>query len=303
MINKSKNKRKKILRNRSSKISLNNINSINNNINLDNQQTKISQYNNNNDDRKIKKFKFQTESKKEHNLHFLEYKDFELNILEYSFALNYDRRTYTQFYISLLKIKHLLIFSFYPTKDYNSKIIKIFLFFFFFASHLTINALFFNDSTIHKIYEDEGNFNFIYQIPQILYSSIISGIISCIIKALSLSQKIIIELKQEKDNNTNLLDNKMNSTLKSLKTNFTLFFILTFILLLFFWYYITCFCGIYKNTQIHLIKDSFISFFCGLIYPIITCLIPGIFRIWALRDKKGSLKIIYKFSSLLMMII
>ena len=130
MINKSKNKRKKILRNRSSKISFNNINSINKNINLYNQQTKISQYNNN-DDRKIKKFKFQTESKNEHNLHFLEYKDFELNILEYSFALNYDRRTYVQFYISLLKIKHLLIFSFYPTKDYNSKIIKIFLFFYF----------------------------------------------------------------------------------------------------------------------------------------------------------------------------
>ena len=214
-----------------------------------------------------------------------------------------DKRTYIQFYISLLKTKHLFIFSFWPCKDYNSKIIKIFLFFFFFSLHLTINALFFNDSTMHKIYEDKGKFNFIYQIPQILYSSIISGIISCIIKNLSLSQKIIIELKREKADNTTILDNKMNSTLKLLKIKFAIFFIFTFILLLFFWFYISCFCGIYVNTQAHLIKDSVVSFFCGLIYPFILCLVPGIFRIRALRDKNTSLKMSYKFSLLLMMII
>ena len=27
---------------------------------------------------------------------------------------------------------------------------------------------FFSDDTMHKIYEDQGNFNFIYQLPQIL---------------------------------------------------------------------------------------------------------------------------------------
>ena len=91
----------------------------------------------------------------------------------------------------------------------------------------------------------------------------------------------------------------MNSTLKSLKTNFTLFFILTFILLLFFWYYITCFCGIYKNTQIHLIKDSAISLLTSLFYPIVICLIPGIFRIASLNSEKANHELLYRFSSLL----
>ena len=156
---------------------------------------------------------------------------------------------------------------------------------------------------MHKIYEDKGKFNFIYQIPQIIYSSIISGIISCIIKNLSLSQKIIIELKRNKADNITIFDNKMNSTIKLLKIKFAIFFIFTFILLLFFWFYISCFCGIYVNTQAHLIKDSVVSFFCGLIYPFIICLVPGIFRIRALRDKNSSLKMSYKFSLLLMMII
>ena len=43
---------------------------------------------------------------------FQYFPSFELNVLEYSLAINSDKRTYIQFYISLLKTKHLFIFSF-----------------------------------------------------------------------------------------------------------------------------------------------------------------------------------------------
>ena len=61
--------------------------------------------------------------------------------------------------------------------------------------------MFFNDKTIHKIYIDEGKYNFIFQIAQIIYSTIISSIILLIIKFLSLSEKDILEIKkiEEKD--------------------------------------------------------------------------------------------------------
>ena len=58
-------------------------------------------------------------------------------------------------------MNHLFVLTFYcNNNDYNSQIIKIFLFFFFFSIDFVINALFFNDDTMHKIYEDEGKFNF-----------------------------------------------------------------------------------------------------------------------------------------------
>ena len=60
-------------------------------------------------------------------------------------------------------------------------IIKICLFFFYFALSYTVNALFFNDAKMHKIYVDHGDFNFIYQIPQILFSTIIISIINIIV--------------------------------------------------------------------------------------------------------------------------
>ena len=73
----------------------------------------------------------------------------------------------------------------------------MFLFFLFFSAHFTINALFFNDDTMHKIYIDEGEFDFIYQIPIIIYSSLISGAINTIIKYFALTESLVLEFKNQ----------------------------------------------------------------------------------------------------------
>ena len=91
--------------------------------------------------------------------------DTELNSLPYKLAINLDKRSYCVYYVSLIKTKHLLFFSFLPIFDYNSRILKIFLFFFNFTVTFIVNALFFNDDTMHKIYVDHGSYDFIYNIP------------------------------------------------------------------------------------------------------------------------------------------
>ena len=195
------------------------------------------------------------------------------------------------YYISLLKVKHIILFTFFLDNDYNSKIVKIDLFFFSIIFSLVINALFFNDSTMHKIYIDEGSYNLEYQITQIVYSTLISSFLNLLLKILSMTENNIIELKNIKKYN---IANKQKTRI-FLKINF--YFILSTLLLLFFGYYLACFCAIYENTQIHLIKDTAISFGLGMVYPIFSNIIPGIFRISAL-NKKGR-KIRYKFSQIL----
>ena len=75
----------------------------------------------------------------------------------------------------------------------------MFLFFFSLSLDFTVNALFFTEETMHKIYMDKGQFNFLYQIPQILYSTLISKFIDSLIKNFALPQENIVELKQERD--------------------------------------------------------------------------------------------------------
>ena len=229
------------------------------------------------------------------NNQILTFTDNELNSLSYKKALIFDKRTYCQYYISILKENHLLLFSFYiNNQDYNSQIIKMFLFFFFFAVHFAINALFFNDDTMHKIYIEEGKFNFIYQIPIILYSSLISEPTNSIIKYLALSGSIILEIKNMK--NFIQFKKKLKDVNNKIKCKFILFFIISFLLLMVFMFYISCFCGVYVNTQIHLIKDTITSFVLSLIYPFGILLIPGIFRISALRTKSKNNQCLYRFS-------
>ena len=224
--------------------------------------------------------------------------DQELNTLNYKEALIIDKRTYLQYYAALIKRKQKIIFTFYTKDDYNSRTIKICLFFFSFALFYTVNDLFFSDSTMHKIYEDNGKFNFIYQIPQILYSTIISSIINVLVNMLSLSERNIILLKKD---SKNILEKKPK-IINCLKLKFILFYILVFILLLFFWYYLSCFCAVYKNTQFYLIKDSLISFLLSLLYPFGLCLLPGLFRIPSLKSPNQNKELLYKISKIVQLI-
>ena len=226
--------------------------------------------------------------------------DNEMNSLIYNEALKYDKRTYFKYYLSLIRTKHMFFFAFFPNIDYNSQIIKISLFVFSFNLYYTINGLFFTYNTMHEIYKNSGKFDFIYQLPQILYSTIISVFINALIKYFSLSEKNILKIKNEQNIKENV--NIIPKTIKCLKIKFLIFYLLSFIFLLFFWFYLSCFCAVYKNSQIYLIEDTLISFGLSLFYPIVLNLLPGIFRIPSLINEKKDKKSLYDLSKIIQMI-
>ena len=166
--------------------------------------------------------------------------------------------------------------------------------FFLFALNLVTNALFFNDYIMHKIYKDKGVYNFFCFLPQIIYSVIISSIIDIILKNLVLTQRNILEIKYEK--NEYNLEPKAITVIKCLIIKFVCFYIISILLLILFWYYISCFSIVYKNTQKHLFINSLIGLFISFIYSFIFCLIPGIFRIPSLKE---SGKYLYKISQII----
>ena len=158
--------------------------------------------------------------------------DEEKNDLDYEKAIIEDKRTFLQYYISLLKRGHLIIFTFITTDDYNLRQIKVLLFIVSFALFFAINAFFFGDESMDKIYEDNAVFNFLFQIPQILYSSVISSVINIILNKLTISEEQILDMKKEKDLKKFLeLANKIKS---KLKIKLIIFLILSSALMLFF---------------------------------------------------------------------
>ena len=119
-----------------------------------------------------------------------------------------------------------------------------------------------------------------------------------LIQLLGLTEDNILKYKDDKSPLQNW--NKKYNKLKTIiRVKFILFYILDFLLLFVYWYYVTCFCGIYRNTQIHLLQDSLYSFVTSLITPFCIYLIPGLFRICALKRKS---KLLYGFSKILQML-
>ena len=210
--------------------------------------------------------------------------DYELNTLSFDDALKYDKRKAKDYYCSLLIYKQIIIYSFFNYSDYTSGIIKKFIFFLTFAFHYGVNALFFNDIIMHKIYEDEGSYNILYQISFIFYSSIICiVIIRVIMETLIITEKNILDVKKQKTRE--LAIKQKRKSLKCIMIKYTIFFITCSVLLTFFWIYLTCFSAVYQNTQTHLIINTVISFVITLAYPFVTNIIPLILRKDSLYSK------------------
>ena len=223
--------------------------------------------------------------------------DYELNELEYLEAIELDKRPFSQIYWVLLKRNQLILFTFFSCGDYNINYVKYARFIFLVCTDMAMNVFFFTDDSMHKIYLNYGKYDFVQQIPQILYSTGLSQLLELFLCYLCFTDKHIYQIK--KINNNGLNKEEVLKILRCIKLKLIGFFVFTSVFFAFYWYIIACFCTVYQNTQIIFIKDSISSFLTGLIYPFVLYLFPAILRVIALNHKQKNLKCIYKLSDII----
>ena len=163
------------------------------------------------------------------------------------------------------------------------KIIKLTLFIFSLNLYLFFSAIFFSDNTFSYVYKHSGKFDFIGNIPRSIFSSVCCSIIKTLLNRLSLSQRIIHRIK----NKTSLFEASylFNKVRNIILYRISIFFVILYIFMIFFWYYISAFCGVYNNSQKPLFKSTFQSFIISMLFPFIFCLLTVIARKIALKNK------------------
>ena len=175
--------------------------------------------------------------------------------------------------------------------------IKLVRFIFLISTDMTMNVFFFSDESMHKLYIDYGKYDFIQQIPQILYSNIVSKLIEIILCYLSLTDKSFYQIKNKILKNSSI---EIPIIYKCINIKLIIFFIFTFIFLIFYWYTISAFCAVYKNTQIAFIKDCILSFILSILIPFAIYLVPSALKVCALKNKNCKCSIfIYKLSEII----
>ena len=244
----------------------------------------------------LDKFTEEKEKQKNKNLD-----NFELNNLIFYEACELDKRTFCTTYLSVLMREHIALVTFAAWKDYNLFYVKIEKFFIIFCTEMTMNGLFFVHESMHKKYTTGEDFTFVQKIPQLLFTLLVSHAIEVLLCFLCMTDVHVYEIKALPVNDRNNGEKIMN-ILDKIRRKLVAFFVVTFLLGLFYWYFISAFCAVYQNTQKIFIRDTFISFAISLIDPFIIYGITCLLRLVSLTlccRKNCCGKVIYKISDLI----
>ena len=218
--------------------------------------------------------------------------DEELNDLDYNYAFEINKRSFCKIYMSILKIQNVLIFCvLYCIEDYNLSTIKFTFLMFQFIIYITISALFFTDNTLNNIYKNKNKFDFPFMIRQLAFTFLICLGINILFKLLMRTDGNIIDIKHGKK--------QFNEAKCRIKCKLIFYFIFSIMIIIFGCLYISCFCAVFNNKQIILIKCAGYSLVVSFIYPFFTSLLSASFRKCALNSEIKNKKCLYDFSKIL----
>ena len=224
------------------------------------------------------------------------YDDYELNNMKYDDAYDLDNRSCLKTYWSVIKREHYVIFTFISRNDYNLFYIKIERFFILICTEITMNGMFFVHETMYK--KQTGDTSFAQKIPQFVFSLLVTHGIEIILCFLGMTDVHYYEIKALPKEEKN--DERIFRILDKLKRKLIAFFIFTFLLFLFHWYFISAFCAVYQNTQVIFLRDCGITILTSLIDPFIIYALTCILRAISLsKCCKKKLCCIYKLSDII----
>ena len=222
-----------------------------------------------------------------------------LEDLNYEKALIHDNRTFFRMYISFLIDSQITFSTFFTENNLYLFNIKLSFLIYTFEISFFLNSLFYTDEYISDAYYNNGVLDFISGLPKSIYSSIVSLIITNLLKMLSNNKDELKKIILEKRNNKNYRY-LINVKLSKLKCKLILYFIFVFILGLFFSYYVATFCAVYRFSQKYLFTGFIESFILDFIFSIISSVIVSLLRFISIKKKVKYLYILSNIISLLL---
>ena len=211
--------------------------------------------------------------------------DYELNHLNYDKAIELDKRGFCKTYWSIIKRDELLLFVFVSSKDFNLIYIKFARLIFTISTLMVMNAFLFSDESIHELFMNGVKYNFGQQALQIALSIIITHVLEILLCYLTMTDRVFYEIKAISKNEEKTKDIFKN--LKSMKLKLIIFLVSSFIIMLFYWYFISAFCSVYNNTQVIYIIDCVFSFLFFMVDPLLIYAFFVLLRIISLKCSKG----------------
>ena len=230
-----------------------------------------------------------------------------MNNYTFKESIKYDLRSILLIYYIILLSKQAIFHAFLFKSPLELFSLRLCLFFFIYSSDIALNAFFYLDDKISEKYNQAKNlflFAFYNNITVILLSTLVGFVFMTLFTNLGNSsnqirnvfrneEERLIKNKRYKITKKRKIEilNEINNILRRFRIKVFILFNIEFLLMLFFWYYVTAFCHVYKSTQYSWLFDSFLSI---LSRTIIDFLVPLIFAKLYRISVESNVECLYK---------
>ena len=228
-----------------------------------------------------------------------EYLSTDIDDMDYDDAIKKDNREFCTYFKERLKASQIILNTFCYYEPLKPRPIKILLFILQIDLYLFVNGLFFNEEYVSQVFhlKNETFYDYFQRfIRNFFYAALVSVIVGYIIECFFIDEKKIKGiLKREKDNLL-ILKYEIVQITKDIKKRYLCFILISFVITIFTWYYISCFNNVYPHMKKEWIVFSVLIIISMQILSILVCLLETILRFISFRCKSEK---IYKLSLLL----
>ena len=233
------------------------------------------------------------------NIDIKEYLSTDIDDMDYDDAIKKDNRKFCTFFCEKFKSNQIILNTFCYYEPLKPITIKILLFILQIDLYLFVNGLFFNEEYVSQIFHlKQDTFYDTFQrfIGNCFYAALVGVIVSYIIEFFFIDEnKIKRLLKREKENLITLKYEIVKIT-KDIKKRYLFFIILSFLIIIFSWYHISCFNNIYPHMKKEWLIFSLFIIIAMQMLSFSICLLESILRFISFKCKSEK---IYKISLLL----
>ena len=208
-------------------------------------------------------------------------------------AIKFDKRDFLKIYYICLITKESTLNLFLLNDPMELTSLRICIYIFSISCDLSLNTIFYFNDNISDKYYYNGNNVYLFTILNNFSISFISTFFSLasiiVLQFLTNSKNKVEDLfreeeKKMREDNKYIVNKKKRKKIlveiyeinKKLKVKIFFFILIEFSIMLFFYYFVTAFCEVYKQTQVSWILDSFISYLLSFPIQFLTSFIIAI---------------------------
>ena len=227
--------------------------------------------------------------KEDYDVDMDEYLKTDFEDMEFEDVLKKDKRTFCEYYCDRFKETQIIMNTFFNPEILKPRAIKIIILLLNILLYFVVNALFFSEEYVSKLFNSEKDKHFYSFFPRslsrIFYSLFVGIIIGIIVDFITVEEKKVKRLFLREKRNTLQIRYEISVITTDIKRNYLILMIICLVIGFASLYYLNCFNNVYPNLRNEWIKSSVCIIILMQLLSMLVGLIDALIRLIAFKCK------------------